>query len=249
MKKIAIFIAIFCFSASAQAWLFEYHLGVQTPTNSTGGGNDVVEQLQTPTGSTYARSTHNSNYYSNSHYNYSDSCTDWTLGNRRPSCDYSIWYHSDQGSFYKKQDLINRLEDELDIIEDELDYIDDRMRELRADIRTAKRYITHYYKNLREHLEDELDFLEDKKDEWEDREDDIKDEIRKVRNMHSTSRSYYYDYYGTNYTYNAHNYRYDDSSYYNNRNYYRYDYDSGTYIPHWVNPDLKSVNDGHIYIR
>jgi hypothetical protein len=39
------------------------------------------------------------------------------------------------------------------------------MRELRADIRTAKRYITHYYKNLREHLEDELDFLEDKKDE------------------------------------------------------------------------------------
>jgi hypothetical protein len=86
MKKIALFIVIFSFYSTTQAGLFEYYLGVDTPSNSSSSAEAVetIEQYVAPKSSIYIP-TYSSNSYSNysnnynSSYGYYNSCQDWTL--------------------------------------------------------------------------------------------------------------------------------------------------------------------------
>lgn len=234
---------MFLATQSAQAGLFEYHLGVETSTNNSHQSSDVVEQINTPSDFKYKSDNYNSNYYTDSYYSNSYN---------RPY-EFSYYDHiSHNNNYYNYSELKRFYEEELENLEWEADYIDDIKRDIKLNISDLKRYNSRYYYDIRISLNDELNHLEDREREVEDLIDEVEDEIDDLNDNRWNSNNRYYNYYnGLNYYDSWSNSRYDNryGNYRYNRGYYRYDYDQKKYIPHWVNPDLEDIDDGHIYIR
>jgi hypothetical protein len=270
MKKIAIFIAVFCFSASVQAGLFEYHLGVSTPSNALSNADTVetVEQYQVPKYKTTYSNAYQGNdsryldnsldhFYRNNTYfpqsNDHNNSLDHLYRNNTyfpQSNDRNIVYNNE---FYRYDDIKDVLEDDLERLEREDDMINDIKREIKDEIRRLNKYSGSYYRDLKNQLEDNYDDLQDREGDVDEMINDLEDEIRRLSKYKGNSKSSNYNYYYNKDYYDSwsglYNNRYDYYSNYNNRAYYKYDYDNNKYIPHWVNPDLTPIGEGHIYIR
>jgi len=225
----SIILSIFLISQS-YAGLFDYTQWEKTRINSTSQESvDVIRQLHVPVDFTY--NTHRVGI-SNTQYS---TCQNWEIWKIRLGCNFyprQNVAHRVSWNYYVRQDLINILRNELQEIEYQQDYVTETMRDIKRDLRNAKRYTTSYYRSVTQRLEDELDFFEDAKDNLKEREDVLEDELRKVRNSSSTSRSYYFDYYGYN-----NNYYYDRSHIHYQRE------------PTWLNENLTPRDEWYIYIQ
>lgn len=255
MKKIILFIGILCLYNSASAWLFEYHLWVDTPSNASSSEGDTIESIDGYQeieiySQTYS-SSYNSNYYTNSSYNSSNYYTE-LYSNSSYNRPYTESYYdniSHSNGYYSYSELKNYYEDRLDDLEDEADYIDDIKRDIKLSLSDLKKYNSRYYYDIKANLNAELDNLEEREVQVENMIDDIEDEIDDLEDNRGNSNSKYYNS-GTYFDSWSNSY-YDNryNNYYYDRNYYNYDSDSWEYIPHWVNPDLEAVDNGYIYIR
>lgn len=270
MKKIiflTLLVSVF-FSAQTHAGIFEYYLGEKTSTNAPASSADTVEAIkkhpnavdERPSYRYPSSSRYNDVYYAhtpldpryNDYHNsqvYYRDCKYKNSVRYKKDCKYYIGYDNGRVDFYRKKDLVNILEKELDFVEDEIKRVSDIISDIKDDIRDAKRYATSYYRDVRRALERDLDYFEERKDDLKDREDDLEDELRKVKRSKSSSKVYYYDKYGLQ-SYKV----YDRNDYYDR--YYRNDeikndtrYGYYTEYYNFVNPNLKPVKEGRIYIR
>ena len=248
MKKITLFIGMFCVFGSAQAGLFEYHLWVKTQANNAQGGNDVVEtieQYQTPK----AYNSYNTNYYTDSYYSTN------SYQNSRYNEPYTQSYYdtiSHNNGYYDYNDLKRSYEKELKNLEREADYIDDIKRDIKLNLSDLRKYNSQYYYDIKASLNSELHDLEYRERQVEDEIDELEDEIKDLKKNQGSWNNRYYNYYNDgNYFDSWSDSRYTNryNNYYSDRGYYRYDRNAREYIPHWVNPDLEEIGDGHIYIR
>ncbi len=215
--------------------------------------------------------TNSSNYNSNSSYYHTWWSYNWatirsTFNHSYNGYDrYTPSYYdiiSKGNGYYGYEQLRDYYQSEQRKLEREARFIDDLKRDIKLNIRDLKKYNSRYYNDIKNSLNRELDIIEDREAEVERLIKDLEKEIKNLKKNKSRSKSKYYNYYnaGTyfdswhdrnSYYYRDHSDRnyYDYDDYYYNRNYYKYDYNKGEFIPHWVNPDLKPIKDGHIYVR
>lgn len=244
MKKYIIILLAFFSVSSAHAGIFEYYLGEQTTSNADNSSSaDVIEQINvniTPA---------QDSYYHTSPRSTTSSYVSDTIRERYPYNTYDTDSYVSNG-YYVYTELEKMLEDESYKLDRELDYIEDEKDDIKDTLRDIRNYNTRYYRELSKDLDNELQYLQKQEEYLEDIQEKLKDHLSDLRkNKNYNSKSHYY--YNGNSIHRSSYYTYDEKNYYRNHSHdYDYYYDKRRYrVPHWVNQDLKEVQDGRIYIK
>lgn len=222
-------IAVLLIISQTSAGILEYNMWQKVKTNASKEESiDAVEHISFPTKR--------------------DNLYDYSSGGR--FIEYQ-WYNRNQNlplyrnpavtRWWQKytvyyRDVLDGLKQDERNIDRELEYIEDRIYDITKDLRYN--YKLHSY--TRERLLNERDYMNERKRNLEILKKNLKEEISEVKR----NKRYYNRYDRYDYRY-YHGYSYPSYKYWN----YYDDYHYYHYRSNFVNPDLKDVKEGRIYIR
>lgn len=223
-------IAVLLTISQTSAGILEYNMWQKVKTNASKEESvDAIKTIQVTPPRTQDRYNYTPKYEFGEYYRYYKEQN--TSLYRHPAVTRA-------GKKYTKyySDVLENLEKDARNIHRELEYVEDRIYDLTNELK----YDYDYRSYKRERLEEERKYMKQRKKDLEKLKKDVDKEISEVKK----NKRYYKKYDRYDYRY-YHGYSYPSYKYWNYYDDYHYYY----YRSNFVNPDLKDVKEGRIYIR